>query len=73
MASVVADTLRLTFKLLLSKMRDTGAENLKHGDVSDERFRDFIVRELTAIREKLEGLCKMDLISSANFSKMGSV
>lgn len=71
MASVVADTLRLTFKLLLSKMRDTGAENLKHGDVSDERFRDFIVRELTSIREKLEGLCKMDLISSANFFKDG--
>ncbi|PFX27573.1 B-box type zinc finger protein ncl-1 [Stylophora pistillata] len=32
MASVVGDTLRLTFKLLLSKIRDKGAENLKHGD-----------------------------------------
>lgn len=71
MASVVADTLRLTFKLLLSKIRDKGAENLKHGDVSDERFRDFIVRELTDIREKLEGLCKLDLIASANFFKDG--
>jgi len=71
MASVVADTLRLTFKLLLSKIRDEGAERLKHGDVSDERFRDFIVRELTAIREKLEGLCKIDLIASANFFKDG--
>ena len=71
MASVVGDTLRLTFKLLLSKIRDKGAEELKHGDVSDERFRDFIVRELTAIREKLEGLCKIDLIASANFFKDG--
>lgn len=71
MASVVGDTLRLTFKLLLSKIRDKGAENLKHGDVSDERFREFIVRELTDIREKLEGLCKLDLIASANFFKDG--
>ncbi|XP_068741363.1 uncharacterized protein [Montipora capricornis] len=71
MASIVADILRLTFKLLLSKVRDKGAEKLKHGDVSDERFRDFIVRELTAIREKLEGLCKIDLIASANFFKDG--
>ena len=71
MASIVGDTLRLTFKLLLSKIRDKGAEELKHGDVSDERFRDFIVRELTAIREKLEGLCKIDLIASANFFKDG--
>lgn len=71
MASVVGDTLRLTFRLLLSKIRDKGAENLKHGDVSDERFREFIVRELTDIREKLEGLCKVDLITSANFFKDG--
>ena len=71
MASVIADTLRLTFKLLLSKIRDEGAERLKHGDVSDERFREFIVRELAAIREKLEGLCKVDLIASANFFKDG--
>ena len=71
MASVVGDTLRLTFRLLLSKVRDKGAENLKHGDVSDERFREFIVRELTDIREKLEGLCKVDLITSANFFKDG--
>lgn len=71
MASVVGDTLRLTFRLLLSKIRDKGAENLRHGDVSDERFREFIVRELTDIREKLEGLCKVDLITSANFFKDG--
>ena len=71
MASIIADTLRLTFTLLLSKIRDKGAQNLKHGDVSDERFRDFIVRELTDIREKLEGLCKLDLIASANFFKDG--
>ena len=71
MASIVGHTLRLTFKLLLSKIRDKGAEELKHGDVSDERFRNFIVRELTAIREKLEGLSKMDLIASANFFKDG--
>lgn len=71
MASVVVETLRLTFKLLLNKIRDKGAYNLKHGDVSDERFRDFIVHELTEIREKLEGLCKLDLIASANFFKDG--
>lgn len=71
MASVVADTLRLTFRLLLCKIRDMGAEKLKHGDVSDERFKDFIIRELAAIREKLEGLCKIDLIASANFFKDG--
>ena len=71
MASVVAATLRLTFKLLLSKIRDKAAASLKHGDVSDERFRNFIVRELTAIREQLEGLCKIDLIASANFFKDG--
>ena len=71
MASVVADTLRLTFRLLLCKIRDAGAEKLKDGDVSDERFRDFIIRELAAIREKLEGLCKSDMIASANFFKDG--
>ena len=71
MASVVSSILKLTFNLLLSKIRDEGAEMLKHGDVCDERFRDFIVRELAAIREKLAGLCKLDLIASANFFKDG--
>ena len=73
MASIVAGILRLTFKLLFCKIRDKfkGAEKLKHRDVNDERFRDFIVRELTAIREKLAGLCKIDLIAPANFFKDG--
>ena len=71
MASVIADTLKLTFKLLVNKIRDKGADRLKHGDVTDEQFRDFIIRELADIREKLEGLCKTDLIASANFFKDG--
>ncbi|XP_032242627.1 uncharacterized protein LOC5516784 isoform X2 [Nematostella vectensis] len=71
MPSIACEGLRLVFALLISKLRDKGANALDHGDVTNEKFRDFIVRELKDIREKLDGLCKAELCAAANFFRDG--
>ena len=71
MEAVATGVLSLAFKLMVNKLRDQGSQSLRHGDVSDQRFREFIVRELFEIKEKLQGLCKRDLTAAADFFKEG--
>lgn len=61
----------MAFKLMVNKLRDRTSHSLRHGDVADQRFREFIVRELFEIKEKLQGLCKQDLTAAADFFKEG--
>ena len=70
MSSVVTSVLKLTFGLLCNKFRDRAANKLK-GDMTDEKCRQLIVRELDAIKTKLDGLARKDLLSSANFLEEG--
>ena len=68
---LVNEGLSLALKLVVNKLRDKTAARLKHGDVTDERFREFVVRELNEINQKLDALCKTHLLAAADFFKTG--
>ena len=73
MASIVTSVLKATVGLLITKGRDAAAERLMEGDVTDEQFRNMIVRELDDIKSKLDGLARKDLLTSISFFKEGIV
>ena len=73
MASIVTSVLKATVGFLVTKGRDAAAERLKEGDVTDQQFRDMIVRELDDIKSKLDGLARKDLLTSISFFKEGIV
>ena len=71
MSSIITSVLNLTFGLLWNKVRDHTANQLKEGDMTDEKCRELIVRELDDIKTKLDGLAHKDLLSSVSFLKEG--
>lgn len=73
MSAIVTAVLKATVGLLLTKGRDCLAKKLQEGDVTDEQFRNMIVRELDDIKSKLDGLARKDLLTSISFFKEGIV
>ena len=71
MSSIITKILSSTVGLLWNKALDSKAFNLKDGDVTDVRIRQVIVRELTDIKTKLDGISRKDLLSSYSFLKEG--
>ena len=71
MTSIVATILNSTVGLLWNKARDMAAYKLKDGDITDEKIREVVVRELSDIKSKLDGLSRKDLLSSYGFLKEG--
>lgn len=71
MSSIATAVFKATIGLLINKARDTAAEKLKEGDVTDQKFRGLIVREIDQINSKLDGLARKDLISSISAFKEG--
>ena len=71
MSSIATAVFKATIGLLINKARDTAAEKLKEGDVTDEKFRSLIVREIDQINKKLDGLARKDLLSSISAFKEG--
>ncbi|XP_078378087.1 uncharacterized protein LOC144661261 [Oculina patagonica] len=71
MSSVVTAVFKATIGLLVNKGRDKAAEKLKDGDVTDQKFRGLIVREIDDIKSKLDGLSRKDLLASISFFKEG--
>ena len=71
MSSIVTAVLKLTVGMLVNKGRDKAAEKLKDGDVTDQIFRDLIVREIEDIRSKLDGLTRQNLQASIIFFEEG--
>ena len=71
MSSIASAVFKATIGLLINKARDTTAEKLREGDVTDEKFRSLIVREIDQINSKLDGLARKDLLSSINTFKEG--
>ena len=71
MSSIATAVFKATIGLLINKARDTAAEKLKEGDVTDEKFRSLIVREIAQINSKLDGLARKDLLSSISAFKEG--
>jgi hypothetical protein len=57
--------------LLWNKARDSTAAKLKDGDITDEKIREIVVRDLNDIKTKLDGLSRKDLLSSYNFLQEG--
>ena len=73
MALISVTTVFKVTVALLDKGRYLAAEKLKEGDVTDQQFRSFIVRELDDIRSKLDGMARKDLVASLSFFKEGLV
>ena len=71
MSSIITGILNSTIGLLWNKARDSTAEKLQHGDVTDAKIREIVVRELNDIKTKLDGLSRKDLLSSCRFVKEG--
>ena len=71
MSSIVTAVFKATVGLLVKKSRDKAAEKLKDGDVTDQKFRGLIVREIDEIKTKLDGLSRKDLKASISFFKEG--
>ena len=71
MASIVTKILCSTVGLLVNKARDSAAAKLKEGDVTDAKIRELVVRELTDVKTKLDGLSRKDLLSSYDFLQEG--
>ena len=64
MSSIATAVFKATIGLLVDKGRDKAAEKLKEGDVTDQKFRGLIVREIDDIKSKLDGLSRKDLVAS---------
>ncbi|CAH3174370.1 unnamed protein product, partial [Porites evermanni] len=71
MSSIITAVFEVTVGLLVSKGRDKAAERLQRGDVTDQKFRGFIVREIEDVKSKLDGLARKDLFASISFFEEG--
>ena len=71
MSSIITAVFKATIGLLVNKGRDKLAEKLNEGDVTDQKFRCLIVREIDEIKSKLDGLARKDLLASISLFKEG--
>ena len=71
MSSLITAILKATIGLLVNKGRDKLAEKLNEGDVTDQKFRGLIVREIDELKSKLDGLARKDLLASISLFKEG--
>ena len=71
MSSIAVAVFKATIGLLVRKGRNKAAEKLKDGDVTNQKFRGLIIREIDDIKSKLEGLSRKDLLASISFFKEG--
>ena len=71
MSSIITTVFEVTIGLLVNKGRGKAAERLQRGDVTDQKFRGFIVREIEDVKSKLDGLAKKDLLASISFFEEG--
>ena len=71
MSSLITAVFKSTIGLLVNKGRDKLAEKLNEGDVTDQKFRGLIVREIDEIKSKLDGLARKDLKTSISHFKEG--
>ena len=71
MSSLMTAVFKAIIGLLVDKGRDKLAEKLNEGDVTDQKFRGLIVREIDEIKSKLDGLARKDLLASISLFKEG--
>ena len=71
MSSIVTAVFKATFGLLVNKGRDKAAEKLKEGDVTDQKIRDFIIREIDDVKSKLDALAREKLDTAIDAFEAG--
>ena len=71
MSSIITAILSSTVGLLYDRARDSAADKLKDGDLTDETMRKMIVKDLTDIKTKIDCLSLKDLKASYSFLKEG--
>ena len=71
MSSLITAVFKATIGLLVNKGRDKLAEKLNEGDVTEQKFRGLIVREIDEVKLKLNGLARKDLKTSISYFKEG--
>lgn len=67
----MSSIIKIVIDLLVSKGRDKLAKKLNDGDVTDQKFREVIVREIDDIKSKLDGLARKDLLASISLFREG--
>lgn len=73
MSSLVKFAIQATIGILVNKGRDLAAEKLTQGDVTNQKLRDKIVREITDVKSKLDGLARKDLLAAIEYFEEGLV
>ena len=73
MSSFITSVFKATIGLLVDKARSHAAEELKDGDVVDQKFRNLVVKEIDDIKSKLDSLAKRELEASLDIFMAGVV
>ena len=71
MSAIISAVFKATIGLIVNKGRDVAAERMKEGDVTDQKFRSLIVRDLKEIHHKLDALSEKDLKAAVDFFETG--
>ena len=71
MSAIISAVFKATIGLIVDKGRDVAAERMKEGDVTDQKFRSLIVRDLKEIHNKLDALSQKDLNTAVDFFETG--
>ena len=71
MSSIATAVFKVTIGLLVNEGRDKAAAKLKNGDVTAQKFRGLIVREIDDIKSRLDGLSRQALGASISFFEEG--
>ncbi|XP_015749817.1 PREDICTED: uncharacterized protein LOC107329662 isoform X1 [Acropora digitifera] len=64
MSEIGTSLLKTVVAFLIDKARDRAAEKLKEGDVTDNKIRELIQREIDDIKSKLDALSRKDLLTA---------
>ena len=71
MSEIVTSLLKAVAGVLVNKARDSAAEKLKDGDVTDNKIRELIQREINDIKSKLDALSRKDLLTAIDAFEAG--
>ena len=71
MSEIVTPLFNAVFRFFVDKARDLAAKKLKRGDVTDNKIREFIQREMNDIKSKLDALSRKDLLTAIDAFQVG--
>ena len=71
MSDIVTSLLKAVAGFLVDKARDRAAEKLKEGDVTANKIRELIQREINDIKSKLDALSRKDLLTAIDAFQVG--